>query len=292
MCGECVQELKFYKTKGKPYSYRTYNASNYPSIQFGKTMSYRLYPRLKNNFGYQVLFMIISAAGENQERMIIRENFRSLQSRYRIGYFFVTAMNSKYNSSLFKENLVYRDILQLSHTDSYHNLVLSVLGGFHFVSRFRDLAEYVMKTDSDCVVNIPELMHSLNKTEKDHPQYIGKCSKKWHFNVIDPKQKNWVPLELVGVRNHFTGYASGGGYILRFSAIPRLLVAVRHLPFITHLEDVTIGLAASSLKYRCTNKVPWIARRGCGTQESCLKYMIMHKNESNSEIIRYWSYIR
>lgn len=69
------------------------------------------------------------------------------------------------------------------------------------------------------------------------------------------------------------------------------LIAVRHLPFLTHLEDVTIGMAATSLEYRCKHKSKWIARQGCETKESCLKYMIMHKNTSNSEIERYWSYI-
>lgn len=141
-----------------------------------------------------------------------------------------------------------------------------------------------MKTDSDCVVNIPRLLRYLNGMDKYHPQYIGKCSLHWKFNIDDPTQKNYVPPSLVVPRQRFIGYASGGGYILRAEGIPRLLIAVRHLPFLTHLEDVTIGMAATSLEYRCKHKSKWIARQGCETKESCLKYMIMHKNTSNSEI--------
>ena len=291
VCGECVQELQFYQNRGRPFSYRQYAAPSYHSIHYGNEMHYRLFPQLAHNLGYRVLFMILTSGDERKERIIIRNNFRSLQSRFNVGYFFVTAFNEEYNQSIIEESQLYRDILQLSHYDSYHNLLLSVLGGFHFITRFNNLTEYVMKTDSDCVVNIPRLLRYLNGMDKYHPQYIGKCSLHWTFNIDDPTQKNYVPPSLVVPRQRFIGYASGGGYILRADGIPRLLIAVRHLPFLTHLEDVTIGMAATSLEYRCKHKSKWIARQGCETKESCLKYMIMHKNTSNSEIERYWSYI-
>ena len=74
-------------------------------------MHYRLFPQLAHNLGYRVLFMILTSGDERKERIIIRNNFRSLQSRFNVGYFFVTAFNEEYNQSIIEESQLYRDIL-------------------------------------------------------------------------------------------------------------------------------------------------------------------------------------
>lgn len=87
VCGECVQELQFYQNRGRPFSYRQYAAPSYHSIHYGNEMHYRLFPQLAHNLGYRVLFMILTSGDERKERIIIRNNFRSLQSRFNVGYF-------------------------------------------------------------------------------------------------------------------------------------------------------------------------------------------------------------
>lgn len=291
VCNQCSLELKFYNRNGKPFSYRKYSTFNYPLIHYGNEMRYILFPRFFNDRGYRILFMITTSTDEQRERMIIRNHFHVFQQKYNIGYLFISAYDEEFNHILTEESRIYHDILQLSHHNSYHNLTLSVLGGLHYISRFHNLSDYVMKTDSDCVVNIPRVLRLLNKLARKYPKYIGKCSKFGKFNIISPQQKNFVPLQLIGNNRKQLSFASGGGYILLTKVIPQLLVAVRHLPFITHLEDVTIGMAASSLRYDCWNRRNWIARNGCGNASSCLKYMIMHKNTSNSDIERFWNYL-
>lgn len=56
-----------------------------------------------------------------------------------------------------KESQMFRDIIQVSFRDTYDNLTLKTLSGFHWVDRFCTNPTWVLKSDADVVINIFEL---------------------------------------------------------------------------------------------------------------------------------------
>lgn len=59
--------------------------------------------------------------------------------------------------AVLKESQVFRDIIQVSFRDTYDNLTLKTLSGFHWVDRYCPNPTWVLKSDADVVVNVFEL---------------------------------------------------------------------------------------------------------------------------------------
>ena len=100
-----------------------------------------------------------------------------------------------------------------------------------------------------------------------------------------------IPDSLVGDDVLIPAYATGAGYLIRSDVLPHLAIAIRHLNFIGHNEDVNVGKAMTLLNYNCSHIDHWVARYGCENRTSCLDYSIIHRNSSNTEIGKYWRYL-
>ena len=287
VCDECSFELNCYHQYGKPFSFRTINNKNYPTIPYGSGMEYLCVPYMNPYSHYQLLILIASAASEIQERRILRERF-SRFSFHSVRFLFVIASNTTMNGAVKKESIAYEDILQLNHIDSYHNLTLTTFGAFQFISHFSDIADYVMKTDSDCALNIKLILHTINYlSPKD--VYFGNCQSS-SYNTKKPA-KNFVPPEVVGNETAVPDYVMGGGYVISSSIIGKMVAALRHLSFIAHNEDVNVGKAMKLIGVKCSYVPNWIALHGCENKEECMKYQIMHKDKSDDEVNVFWRYI-
>ena len=102
------------------------------------------------------LILILSSVSEIQHRQIIRSRFKQTM-KYSMGYIFIVARNESVDHEIEKENHQFKDILQVDIIDSYHNLSLTVLSAFHYLSRYTHISQYLFKTDSDCIINLPRL---------------------------------------------------------------------------------------------------------------------------------------
>ena len=102
--------------------------------------------------------------------------------------------------------------------------------------------------------------------------------------------KNYVPSSFVhGV--HIDSYARGGLYVLSRETLTPLLIGARHISFITHLEDVTVGNALYWMGIRCERpRDNWIARYGCFPEE-CGKFVSIHPNRSSTERLYYHNFL-
>ena len=70
-------------------------------------------------------------------------------------------------------------------------------------------------------------------------------------------------------------------------------IAIQHLPFIAHNEDMNVGKGMVMLGIPCMGDEEWwIARHGCDNKTECLKYVVMHPEVSNEEIIRFYTYLK
>lgn len=271
VCGECQLELELRHSQGLPFMYHTIEDIDYPSIAFGSGLQYLCFPEFGSQERYFLLILILSSASEIVERAALRSYYNRMPLNS-TRFLFVTASNPEVNEAVAKESRQFHDILQLNHMDSYHNLTLSVFGALQLLSQNTNYAEYILKTDSDCVLNMPRIEFKLR--QHGGFQYAGNCRRNAGYYTTGKKRKNYVPRELVG-DERIEQYATGAGYIIASSVLPKLVVAFRHLPFLTHNEDVNVGRAMSLVHVKCRMFWTWIARNGC-SGNLCKYYAIIH----------------
>lgn len=280
--------MELYSKYGAPFSYRTTNDPNYPVIPYGVHQQYLCKPHLDQHAAYDVFFVICSSAAEFERREDLRERLETISRHYNVGYMFVLGSNITVDAGIRRESRKHRDILQLAHTDSYHHITLSVFGAFQFLAGYSEMARYFMKTDSDCVYNIPRIVQTAQQVIRP---YIGNCRYLDYYITKKRHLKMAVPEQLIQKDTKIPPYATGAGYLIHSSILPHLVVALRHLNFIAHNEDVNIGKAFHLLNRNCTMEDQWVARSGCTSREDCLEYAVIHKNTSDFELALIWEMV-
>lgn len=277
-------ELRFYQKYGKPFVYRRSTERIYRDIPYGESYEYLLLPNLQNDH-WRVLILMLSSTPERDIRERIRKYTSRIANQYSSRILFVMGSDSKVNQQVYQEGRKYGDIIQTNHINCYHNLSLPVFAAFQFISRYSNVSDYVLKTDSDCVLNLPLLLQQLSKTNVQSQPYGGFCRS--HEHLITKKgNKHYVPLSIHRHETEIPTFSSGGGYYLANWIIPQMLIASRHLPFITHSEDVNVARSLKLLNATCTSIANWISLSRCvGTR--CLEYAIVHKKMKASEFVAY-----
>nr|XP_027217777.1 beta-1,3-galactosyltransferase 5-like [Penaeus vannamei] len=166
-----------------------------------------------------------------------------------------------------KESQVFRDIIQVSFRDTYDNLTLKTLSGFHWVDRYCPNPTWVLKSDADVVVNVFELKDFLTqydeRTNGTRHQLI--CKRRHSLSPCRKscRHKKWQVSWEEYPHPRYPSYCQGPGYI-----IPRRLVgtiyraANKTHPF--RMEDVYYtGILADKLgitKLSIAHRFPWRPR--------------------------------
>uniref|UniRef100_A0A8C9JC21 Hexosyltransferase n=1 Tax=Panthera tigris altaica TaxID=74533 RepID=A0A8C9JC21_PANTA len=154
------------------------------------------------------------------------------------------------------------DILQAAFRDSYRNLTLKTLIGLSWAYKHCSMARYILKTDDDVFVNVPELVSELVRR--------GGRWEQWEKSMEPPRENEGQPMPLLYLgrvhwRVHpsrtpgskhqvseeqwpptwgpFPPYASGTGYVLSASAVQLILKVASRAPPLP-LEDVFVGVSA------------------------------------------------
>lgn len=179
-------------------------------------------------------------------------------------------------NDLAREAAAQGDILQAAFQDSYRNLTLKTLSGLNWAEKHCPKARYILKTDDDVFVNVPELVSELvrrggrweqwergmepqreaeagdeeweggSPTLGSQPMpllYLGRV----HWRVSPSRtpgskhqisEEQWPPTW-----GPFPPYASGTGYVLSASAVQLILKVASGVPPLP-LEDVFVGVSA------------------------------------------------
>ena len=238
------------------------------------------------------MFLVLSTTGGVEDRKHIRDDWRNI-IHYDMAYFFILASDSRFDRDVAEENAKHKDILQMKHMDSYHNLTLTVMGAFHYFYLFHPNVDYFMKVDSDCAINIPHIREKVDELIQDKEDYVGECRVGQKYNTENRAMKNYIPAELPNGDRNISAYARGGGYLISRRVLPKLLVAFRYLPFVGHHEDVNVGRAMDLAGVSCLNVSNWLARTGCKSSGGCKQYYIAHRQEGESilEIRQYFQIV-
>ncbi|XP_049746062.1 beta-1,3-galactosyltransferase 4 [Elephas maximus indicus] len=168
------------------------------------------------------------------------------------------------------------DILQAAFQDSYRNLTLKTLSGLNWANKHCPMARYILKTDDDVYVNVPELVSELVRrggrweqwergTEPESAAVVGDEEQERGGRVLGSEpvpllylgRVHWrvYPSRTEGGRHQvseqqwpmawgpFPPYASGTGYVLSASAVQLILRVASRAPLLP-LEDVFVGVSA------------------------------------------------
>ncbi|KAM5263117.1 beta-1,3-galactosyltransferase 4 [Ctenodactylus gundi] len=216
------------------------------------------------------LLVLVCTAPENlNQRNAIRASWGGLRQARgrRVRTLFLLGEPGTSQNDLAREAAGHGDILQAAFQDTYRNLTLKTLIGLNWANRYCPTARYILKTDDDVYVNIPELVSELivrggpwephrEATDKNKPQdgqatggkvvpllYLGRV----HWRVTPsrtPGAKHLVSEEQwPETWGPFPPYASGTGYVLSASAVQLILNVASGAPPLP-LEDVFVGVSA------------------------------------------------
>ncbi|XP_043288700.1 beta-1,3-galactosyltransferase 1-like isoform X2 [Venturia canescens] len=202
-----------------------------------------------------LLIIVCSAVTNYNARMAIRNTWANNASVYdktvRVAFLLGQSDNETLNDSVTDENLRFHDVIQEKFYDTYNNLTLKSVMMLKWVTKNCQKAKYLMKTDDDMYVNVPNLLKNLRARPKSTGTLIGSliCNAR---PISDPNNKWYAPKYMFSEKT-YPNYLSGTGYVMSLDVAEKLYDAALSTPLL-HLEDVYItGVCARYAKLRPTN---------------------------------------
>ncbi|XP_020809953.1 beta-1,3-galactosyltransferase 1-like [Drosophila serrata] len=185
----------------------------------------------------------------------------SLRAAVRVVFMIGRKMDNESSRQLREEAHQDNDIIQEDFIDSYKNLTLkTVLALKHVTSRCSKTTAYVLKTDDDAFINVPNLLHILlggtMPSRKNPPRQFRLTATK---NVLLGKKlsrakpivnvaNKWYMPHYMYPNETYPAFLVGGGYLMSIDVTQRLYEAAWYTT-VVHLEDVFItGLCARNAR--------------------------------------------
>ncbi|XP_064483949.1 beta-1,3-galactosyltransferase 1-like [Ornithodoros turicata] len=195
----------------------------------------------------RLLVLIASNARSGaQRRRAIRETWgqRALQwaLHFRLVFLLADPHNETTSKEILRESYTYGDIVQEAFDESFHNLALKSVMGIKWAVSFCSNAGYVVKTDDDIFLHIPNLISALDNSDMDysilcHPNPIRRILRDGH-DIPKRYEKYLVTRkELPG--ELFPQYCGGFAYGFTWASARKLYQATMVTP-VFFIEDVYV----------------------------------------------------
>ena len=164
-----------------------------------------------------LLIQVHSASINVKKRLAIRHSWGNKMSfnkkpKLNVRTIFVVGRSrlKSVDEIIFKESKEYNDILLSEFFDSYRKLSHKTLLALKWASKYC-LPKYMLKTDDDCYVNIPNVLDYLSKISFGN-LYTGRIQ--WFMPANQNKSSKFYTSEREYSKLIYPPYASGGGYLL------------------------------------------------------------------------------
>lgn len=122
-----------------------------------------------------IINFICTAPQDYENRTSIRKmwgnNIWTKSTGFKTVFLVGESADPRVMASVREESSTHHDIIQFSFLDSYNNLTLKVLSGLHWIENFCSSPVWVLKSDTDLLVNI----FSLNRYGKNLVYYESFC---------------------------------------------------------------------------------------------------------------------
>ncbi|OWF40049.1 beta-1,3-galactosyltransferase 1-like [Mizuhopecten yessoensis] len=201
-----------------------------------------------------VVILIFTVHQNRLQRDTIRNTWltyaknNSLDSNIRYAFLLGATSDSNMNKKVKEEFDVFKDILKEDFKDAYSNLTYKTMMAYKWASTKCKDAKFVMKTDDDMYVNIPNILKTLN-TNKDKLQtHVGGACHQVAQPIRDHRSK-WYASKRSFPGSHYPGFCSGTGYVTSMNVATKVFEVSKHVPFF-HLEDVYVAICIKKLGYK------------------------------------------
>ena len=185
-----------------------------------------------------LLVLVHSRADTPAQRHAIRDTWGRLSRKFhgdkQIRVLFLLG-DTSVNPSVIRESRLYRDIAMVRLQDTYRNLTLKALAGLHWIQKFCNRVDFVLKTDDDVYFHLPHLLQFLDTSSFSGrtPVILGSLNR--NSSVL--RYGLWEVDERDFPGERYPPYCSGNSYLLSTPAVLSLVSAARHVPTLP-LEDV------------------------------------------------------
>ncbi|XP_061747315.1 lactosylceramide 1,3-N-acetyl-beta-D-glucosaminyltransferase A-like [Nerophis ophidion] len=148
---------------------------------------------------------------------------------------------------LVQENRRNADLIQQDFMDSFHNLTLKLIMQFHWMHRCCAHAHFLMITDDDIFIHMPNLVVYLQdkSTLGTTDFWVGRV----HSGAPPIRRKNskyYVPLEMYQWRS-YPDYTAGGGSVMSGDVAGKIYQATLTLNASLYIDDVFMGICAMAV---------------------------------------------
>ncbi|EDO33326.1 predicted protein, partial [Nematostella vectensis] len=150
-------------------------------------------------------------------------------------FFLGQSSDDEKNQLLRLEAARYKDIVIGDFLDTYRNLTLKTILILRWAKKHCPQAQYILKTDHDCFVNVLPLMRLLRIRK---PLYLGRIH--WKNTPTRNKTSKFYVSKAEFSEPVYPPYAAGGGYVFKGSLLPSLLQA-SHEAAVFPMEDAYFG---------------------------------------------------
>ncbi|XP_060567636.1 beta-1,3-galactosyltransferase 1-like [Ruditapes philippinarum] len=209
-----------------------------------------------NNDTIDLFIMILTVHKNFEQRDVIRRTWLSYSKNntgnVRYAFLLGKPANDDLHEKVVQENNVYHDIIKEDFVDTYMNLTYKTIMGFKWVVTFCPKAKYILKTDDDMYINVPNFVNYVNTSGVELENHVvGSCEK--IASPIRNTDSKWYASKESYKERRFPGYCSGTGYITSFNIVNKIFAISPKIPFF-HLEDIYVGLCLRKIGGSVKNK--------------------------------------
>lgn len=148
----------------------------------------------------------------------------------------------------------HNDLIIGNFLDTYRNLTYKTLLTIEYPLKHCHNAQYIMKTDDDCYINVKSVMQWLKvrqqKSSHVEQLYMGRIH--WDNKPSRGNTSKYFVTEEEYKGDVYPPYAAGGGYVFTGSLLPKLLQASNSTA-VFPMEDAYFGLLIQNIGIKATN---------------------------------------
>ncbi|XP_060071997.1 beta-1,3-galactosyltransferase 1-like [Ylistrum balloti] len=201
-----------------------------------------------------LVILIFTVHNNRLQRETIRKTWltyaknNSETSNIRYAFLLGAPADSKMDKIVKEEFDIFRDILQEDFIDAYSNLTYKTMMAYKWASTKCKEAKFVMKTDDDMYVNIPNILTTAKSHKEKLQTNVGGACHQMAKPIRDHRSK-WYASKKSFPGSTYPGFCSGTGYVTSMNVASKVFEVSQHVPFF-HLEDVYVALCIKKLGYK------------------------------------------
>ena len=143
------------------------------------------------------------------------------------------------------EHQTHGDVLQADYIDSYYNLSIKVLSGYHWFKDHCNQAKYILRTADDNYINIPNMLSMVHREQKRIQNRIsGNCAPGSH--ALRSTTSKWYVTKNEYPHSRYPPYCVGTAFLTSANLTRKIIETSVNVPYFV-IEDVYIGMVVKEM---------------------------------------------